>query len=138
MPTTDRGRLLRYAVSGGASAATHFGVGLLLTHAGVRPVVASAIGFVASILVSYGLQHAWVFRSSTGHAVAGTRFLTVTAAAFTLNTVVLWLGTEVLHAPFAVVQAVALVAIPVLNYTLNSRWTFAEAEGARQAPSTRR
>ena len=45
-------------------------------------------------------------------------------AAFALNTVVLWLGTEVLAAPFPLVQAVALVAIPVLNYTLNSRWTF--------------
>ncbi|GAA0570716.1 hypothetical protein GCM10010172_63960 [Paractinoplanes ferrugineus] len=126
--------MLRYAVSGGASAATHFGGGLALDAAGFRPVPASTAGFVASILVSYGLQRAWVFRSSAGHATAGSRFLTVTAAAFTLNTVVLWLGTEVLHAPFAVVQAVALVAIPVLNYTLNSRWTFAE-EARDRAPS---
>jgi putative flippase GtrA len=124
MPSADLGRLLRYAVSGGASASTHFGVGLLLTSAGVRPVTASTAGFVASILVSYGLQHAWVFRSSTGHAVAGSRFLTVTLAAFLLNTVVLGVGTELLHAPYPLVQAVALVAIPVLNYTLNSRWTF--------------
>jgi putative flippase GtrA len=134
MPSADLGRpdlarLLRYAISGGASAATHFGVGLLLAEVlGVRPVVASTAGFVASILVSYGLQHAWVFRSSAGHAVAGSRFLTVTAAAFTLNTVVLWLGTEVLSVPYPLVQAVALVAIPVLNYTLNSRWTFRTAQ----------
>ncbi|GIM95880.1 GtrA family protein [Paractinoplanes toevensis] len=125
MPTTDLGRLFRYAISGGASAATHFGVGLALTGAGVRPVVASTAGFVASIAVSYALQHAWVFRSSAGHAVAGSKFLTVTAAAFLLNTAVLWVGTELLDGPFALVQAVALVAIPVLNYTLNSRWTFA-------------
>jgi putative flippase GtrA len=82
---------------------------------------------VASILVSYVLQHAWVFRSATAHAVAGTRFLAVTAAAFGLNTAVLWVGTEVLRAPYPIVQAVALVAIPVLNYSLNSRWTFRSA-----------
>jgi putative flippase GtrA len=118
-------RLLRYAVSGGASALTHFGIGLALAEGlHVRPVVASTAGFVASIVVSYVLQHAWVFRSTAGHAVAGSRFLTVTAAAFALNTAVLWGGTEVLSAPFPLVQAVALVAIPVLNYTLNSRWTF--------------
>ena len=118
-------RLLRYAASGGASALTHFGIGLALTEGPhVPPVAASTTGFVASILVSYVLQHAWVFRATTAHAVAGSRFAVVTAAAFTLNTVVLWLGTEVLHAPYPVVQAVALVAIPVLNYTLNSRWTF--------------
>ena len=118
-------RLLRYAVSGGASALTHFGIGLVLAEGlHVRPVAASTAGFVASILVSYVLQHAWVFRATTAHAVAGSRFAVVTAAAFTLNTVVLWLGTEVLHAPYPVVQAIALVAIPVLNYSLNSRWTF--------------
>ena len=118
-------RLLRYAVSGGASALTHFGIGLALAEGlHVRPVAASTTGFVASIVVSYALQHAWVFRSATAHAVAGTRFLTVTAAAFALNTVVLWIGTEALHAPYPIVQAVALVAIPVLNYSLNSRWTF--------------
>jgi putative flippase GtrA len=121
-------RLLRYAVSGGASALTHFGVGLALAEGlRVRPVAASTTGFLASILVSYVLQHAWVFRSATGHAVAGSRFLTVTAAAFALNTVVLWAGTEALRAPYPIVQAVALIAIPVLNYTLNSRWTFRAA-----------
>jgi putative flippase GtrA len=119
------GRLLRYAVSGGASALTHFGVGLALAEGlHVRPVVASAAGFGASILVSYGLQHAWVFRSAAAHAVAGTRFLTVTAVAFALNTAVLWLGTEVAHGPYPLVQGIALVVIPVVNYALNSRWTF--------------
>ena len=119
------GRLLRYAISGGASALTHLGVGLLLAEVlHVRPVVASTAGFAASVLVSYALQHAWVFRSAATHVVAGTRFLTVTAVAFALNTVVLWLGTEVLHGSYPVVQAVALVAIPLVNYSLNSRWTF--------------
>ena len=118
-------RLLRYAVSGGASALTHFGAGLALAEGlHVRPVVASTAGFLASVVVSYVLQHFWVFRSTAGHAVAGSRFLTVTTAAFLLNTSVLWCGTEVLSLPFPLVQAVALVAIPVLNYSLNSRWTF--------------
>jgi len=125
VPTSaDVGRLVRYGVSGGASALTHFGVGLALASLGVRPIVASTAGFVASILVSYGLQHAWVFRSAAAHAVAGGKFLTVTAVAFALNTVILWLGTEMLPGRYPVVQAIALVAIPVVNYSLNSRWTF--------------
>jgi len=118
-------RLLRYGVSGGASAATHFGVGLALADGlHVPAVAASTAGFVASIAVSYALQHAWVFRSAATHTVAGARFLTVTACALALNTLVLWLGTQVLRGPYPAVQAVALLAIPVLNYSLNSRWTF--------------
>ena len=135
MPSADLRRLFRYGISGGASALTHFGVGLALS-AGlhVRPVVASAVGFAASVLVSYGLQHAWVFRSAAGHAVAGGRFLTVTAAAFGLNTAILWLGTEVAGAPYPVVQAIALAAIPVLNYSINSRWTFAGSASSEAPP----
>jgi putative flippase GtrA len=118
-------RLIRYAISGGASALTHFGVGFLLVEGpGVRPVAASATGFVASVVVSYTLQHAWVFRSATRHLVASGRFLTVTGIALALNTIILWTGTEALRAPFVAVQGVALVAIPVVNYVMNSRWTF--------------
>ncbi|MGX6604161.1 GtrA family protein [Micromonosporaceae bacterium Da 78-11] len=128
MRSAEAARLVRYGISGGASAGTHFGVLLALAEGlHVRPVLASTIGFLASILVSYALQHAWVFRSSAGHAAAGGRFLTVTAIAFGLNTVILWLGTEVLPGPYPVVQAVALVTIPVVNYSINSRWTFRAA-----------
>lgn len=118
-------RLVRYGISGGASALAHFGVGLVLADGlHVRPVLASAAGFLVSVVVSYSLQHAWVFRSGMPHTVAGSRFLTVTAIAFLLNTAILWSGTEVMSAPYASAQAVALVAIPVVNYLLNSRWTF--------------
>ncbi|MBL7262009.1 GtrA family protein [Paractinoplanes lichenicola] len=117
--------LVRYAISGGASAVTHVGVGFLLAGGlGIRAVLASALGFGASVLVSYGLQRSWVFRSTTGHLVAGRRFLTVTAVALCANSLILWLGTEVLTGPFVLVQAVALVTIPVVNYVLNSHWTF--------------
>jgi putative flippase GtrA len=112
---------VRYGISGGASAAAHLSVGLALP---VRPVVASTAGFAASVLVSYALQRAWVFRSAAPHAVAGTRFLAVTATALLLNTAILAVGAELLRGPYPVVQAVALVAIPVVNYSLNSRWTF--------------
>ncbi|MCO8271935.1 GtrA family protein [Actinoplanes sp. TRM 88003] len=119
MPSADR--LLRYGISGAASAATHVGVGLLLTRGlDVRPVVASSAGFAASVLVSYGLQRTWVFRSATAHRRAGGRFLTVTAVAFALNAAILGL----VAGPYLMVQAFALVAIPVVNYALNSRWTF--------------
>ncbi|MEV6347261.1 GtrA family protein [Actinoplanes sp. NPDC051851] len=121
-------RLLRYALSGGASAFTHFGIGFAGVHVlHLPPITASTAGFLASILVSYALQRSWVFRSSTGHALAVPRFLTVTAAAFTLNTLTVWLGTELLALPYPAVQLVALTVIPLLNYALNSRWTFSPA-----------
>ena len=126
MPTGDRlARLARYGVTGVCSTLTHVGVLFLLVEL-VRawPVAASAIGFAASIVVSYTLQRYWVFRSTQGHVSAGLKFLTVTAVAFSVNTGTLWLGTEVLHAPYQGAQLVALVLVPVVNYALNATWTF--------------
>lgn len=121
----DVRRLLRYAVAGGASALTHLGMTALLVEvAGLRPVFASTIGFVASIAVSFLLQRGWVFRSQVPNRLAVPRFLTVTAVGFALNASILWIGTEVLEVHYAPVQLVALVAIPVSNYLLNSLWTF--------------
>jgi putative flippase GtrA len=125
----DLRRLVRYGISGGASALTHFGVLVLLAEGlHVWPTAASTAGFVASIAVSYALQRGWVFRSDTRHVVAGTRFLTVTAVAFGLNTGIVFAGTELLQLPYIWVQMVALTVIPLVNYTLNSRWTFREIQ----------
>ena len=129
MPNADElARLARYGISGGLSALTHLTVGTAAAVLlGLPPVTASTIGFAASIAVSYLLQRAWVFGSAAGHASTGPRFLTVTAAALALNTAVLWIGADLLGGPYAVVQAVAILLIPALNYLLNSRWTFARA-----------
>ena len=126
MRNADRlARLARYGVTGAGSTLTHVGVLLLLVeglHA--DPVAASAVGFVASIVVSYTLQRYWVFRSAQSHLAAGAKFLTVTAVAFGVNTSALALGTEVLALPYQPVQLVALVLIPIVNYGLNAAWTF--------------
>jgi putative flippase GtrA len=126
------GRLVRYGLSGAASTLTHFGLGLAGVHLlHLRPVIASTTGFVASIAVSYLLQRLWVFRYTAGHALAGSKFLIVTAVAFTINTTVLWLGTEVLSVPYPIVQPIALTLIPLINYFLNSRWTFKPKPSSR-------
>ncbi|MDI6097644.1 GtrA family protein [Actinoplanes sp. NEAU-A12] len=129
MPSADDlTRLARYGISGGLSALTHFTVGLAASAwLGLPAVPASTTGFAASVAVSYLLQRAWVFRADAGHSITGPRFLTVTAAALALNTAVLWIGADLLDGPYAAVQGVAILLIPVVNYLLNSRWTFARA-----------
>src|SRR5699024_6912188 len=88
------------------------------------PVLASTIGFVLSIVVSYTLQKLWVFSSTARHRTTLPRFLAATTVAMLLNAAVLTLGTEVFSIHYLVVQGVALVLIPLSNYLINSLWTF--------------
>ena len=118
-------RLLRYAVAGGLSALTHLGTMTVLVETGTAsPVIASTIGFVLSIAVSYTLQKRWVFASAARHLPTMLKFLVATVVALVLNAVVLALGTEVWSLNYLLVQLVALVLIPVSNYLINSFWTF--------------
>jgi putative flippase GtrA len=124
-PLVAPARLARYAVAGGASAATHLGVLTVLVElAQVRPIAASTIGFVASVAVSYLLQRRWVFASATPVARTLPRFLVVVGVGLALNTTILAVGTEWFAHHYLLVQLVALVAIPISNYLLNSLWTF--------------
>jgi putative flippase GtrA len=118
-------RLTRYGLAGGLSLLTHLLVLIVLVEsAGRSPVLASTLGFIASFLVSFALQHRWVFEHS--HPVSHTlpRFLAVTLVGLGLNAAVMTLGHDLLGIHYLVIQAVAFVLIPVSNYLLNRRWTF--------------
>lgn len=121
----DLRRLVRYAIGGSGAATAHLGsTALLVELGGLRPVVASSIGFVLGVVVSYLVQKHWVFASGAQHRIALPKFLTVTAVGWTINWTVLYIGTEVMDTHYILVQAVAFVLLPLNNFVLNSLWTF--------------
>jgi putative flippase GtrA len=119
-------RLARYGVAGSLSAGTHFGATALLVElTGLRPSIATNVGFALSVIVSYVLQRAWVFRSPRRHRQAFPRFVTVVAISGVVNLTTMVVGTDLLDFPYLIVQGVAVAVIPLINYSLNSTWTFA-------------
>ena len=121
----DLRRFFRYGLSGGTAAAVHFGVLTVLVElAELRPVFASAVGFMCGLVVSYTLQRRWVFVTDLAHRSTLPRFLVVIGMGLALNSAVLWLGTEYLDHHYALVQLAAFVVVPFNNYLLNSLWTF--------------
>lgn len=126
----DTGRLARYLVTGCLSTLAHVGTLTLLVETGLSaPVLASAVGFALSIVVSYTLQKSWVFGSQGRHRATLPRFLLATVVALLLNTTVLTIGTELASVHYLVAQAVALVLIPMSNYLINASWTFNPRHG---------
>jgi putative flippase GtrA len=121
----DLRRLVRYGISGGTAATVHLGVLTLLVElGGLRPVVASAVGFLCGFVVSYLLQRRWVFATDHRHGFTLPRFVVVIGLGLLINTAVLWLGTEYLEHHYALVQLAAFAVVPLNNYVLNSLWTF--------------
>lgn len=121
----DLRRLVRYVIAGGTAAAVHLGVLTLLVElAAMRPVIASAVGFLCGFVVSYLLQRGWVFATDLRHGLTLPRFVVVIGLGLAINSAVLWIGTEYLEHHYALVQLAAFAIVPLNNYVLNSLWTF--------------
>ena len=116
----------RYGLSGGAAAATHLAVLVILVElAGSPPVLGSVLGFACATLVNYTLQHRFVFHRSRGHAAYFPRYLAVTLATMTLNTLLFWALSSGLGIGYLASQVLTIAVIVPINFTINRSFTFA-------------
>ena len=119
--------IIRYAACGVLAAVTHIGIlYFLVEFIFMNPVVASAIGFCAAIIVNYNLQYHWAFSSITPHGTAFIRYITVTLGMLVINTLIFWLITSYLGISYLVAQILTIGFIFIANYLINRNFTFAE------------
>lgn len=99
---------------------------LLVESLGFGAVPATTAGFVVGLVVNYWLNYRYTFASNRPHRAAMPRFMCIGVITGFLNTVLVFFGTETLRIHYLPVQFVATGAVFVLNYVLNSAWTFAD------------
>ena len=124
------GQLVRFGIAGGLSSVVYSLVYLPLTHyvfPGTRAVLAVPFAFVVAVTVGFFLHSKWSFKDhGTRDAGFGqhAKFVVVQAAGLTLNAVITWIGTAMLHlAPWVpLIPAIFLAAI--VTFVLNRFWVF--------------
>lgn len=123
--------LLRFAVTGGLSVGVDVAV-LAVLHGvlDVDLVLAASLGYLASLVVNYSLNHAWVFQSSGDHRRRLLKYglLVVLNYVLTIGVVA---GMVELGANYLVAKLVVVVINAVLNFTLFRAWVFS---GSRVEP----
>lgn len=118
--------MARYGVVGVIGTASHFGVLVALVEwAGLDYLLATTLGFIAALAVSYGLNVKWTFRVSVSHRVAFVRYLLVSLFGLFLNNSVMFVSVELLKLHYVVGQVLVVFIIPPTNYFLNRYWSFA-------------
>lgn len=124
-------RVMRFGVTGGLTAVIYFVlIYLLVGTLSMNPTAASVISFALSILYNYLSHKYWSFESSgsgrTSHQTSLPRFAVVTTAGMGINSGIIYIGTEIVSAPFPPTQAVAVAALLVWNYLMFTRWVFSD------------
>ena len=115
----------KYIVVGGVGTCLHLGVLIILTELlSFNPLLASSLGFILTVIVSYLLNYKWTFSSLNKHSVAFPRYLSVSIMGLCLNTAIMFLSVNILHLWYGLGQLVAVILIPLHNFVLNSYWSF--------------
>jgi putative flippase GtrA len=117
-----------YVGAGGIATGCHYVTTIAIVElAGVRPVVASAAGFLAGALVKYYLNYFVAFRSDERHVVALPRFVVMLAVLLALNTLVFALLNEGAGLHYMLAQVLTTVLLIPPGYLLSRLWVFRSA-----------
>ena len=119
---------LTFGLVGTVGTACHYATLIGLVEVlGVDPVVATTAGFVVGMVVNYVLNYRYTFRSDEAHVVAAPKFFSIAIVTGVLNGFLVHTGVNVAQLNYLPVQIVTTLVLFVVNFLLNSAWTFRRA-----------
>ena len=97
---------------------------ILVEIVGVRPGLASGVGYAAGAGVSYFLNYRYTFVSHRRHALAMGKFFFVAAMGLAVNSAIVVVATESLGLNYMLAQVIATGLVLLWNFSANRWWTF--------------
>lgn len=115
----------RYAVVGLAGTAIHSLTTISLVELDlVAPTLASALGFLVTLAVSFYLNSRWTFGAGGDSAYVLVKYCLVSCSGLLLNTVIMYSSTVLLDMHYLLGLTLVVLIIPPTNFLLNLLWAF--------------
>ena len=123
---------IKFLLVGASGVVVNLGLFTLLLHFGVNKFIASPIAIESSVLSNFALNNAWTFRwrlTADSLHIKGLKFNAVSLLALGLS-----YGSFVLlsilfpDVPPQLNQFIGIIPATLINYFLNSYWTFKDTE----------
>lgn len=125
--------LIKLLIVGATGAVVNLGCFSLLLAAGMNKYLASPVAIELSILANFIFNNYWTFRRRrSGHSLAikGLKFNSISFLSLALSySAFIALSAVFPETPPQIHQLIAIVPATLVNYFLNSYWTFAQAPG---------
>ena len=123
--------LIRQFVSflgvGGVATLFHYAIYIgLVELAGIRPYIATGIGYFLSTFLNYYLNYLYTFRSQKRHREAIVKFFTIAGIGLFLNSSIVKIATESFGLNYLLAQVGATGLVTIWNFAGNRLWTFRE------------
>lgn len=124
------GRVLRFILVGGLTAAVHIGLLVLAVELfSMGSTVSSNLGFAAAVVFNYLMHYQWTFATVAevqqlprGRSLA--RYVVMIVCGFSINMSVMHIGVSYLQWHYLLTQVIAVVLVVSWNFTLANAWVF--------------
>ncbi|NCC23280.1 MAG: GtrA family protein [Alphaproteobacteria bacterium] len=127
--TTILHRVATFGIVGAVGTLVHYSALVLLVETKLLDAVAATtVGFALGAIVNYLLNYRYTFNSTKAHRDSGPKFALIAIATGLLNTLMVHAGVDILGFNYLLVQVVATATVFLLNFVLNSLWTFRESD----------
>jgi putative flippase GtrA len=119
-------RLIRFASVGAVGTVAHYSVLVAAVELfGAHPTLGTAFGALVGAITNYVLNYHFTFASDEKHAVSGPKFFVIAGISLGASPGLLGLFLHVApEVPYLVAQVAVTGCLFLVNFTLNSLWTF--------------
>lgn len=116
---------MRFGVVGVSSGAIYAAVtALLVSGAGIGPVLASVAGYCASVPMSFLGHKRFSFRSHGHWTAEAVRFVAAQALNISVTAASMWAATAWLGGAYWWGMAAAVILVPIANFAFMNLWVF--------------
>lgn len=118
-------QFIRFGLAGIIATLCHIGTLIILVeYFEYIPLLASTIGFLLAVIVSYILNHRFTFIVKGNHVLFFSRYLVVCITGLILNTSIMFVTINILKWWYITGQVSTLIIVPIINFMLNKFWAF--------------
>jgi putative flippase GtrA len=118
-------QFMRFSGVGAVSAIGHYGLMIVLVQSfQVGAVAASIAGSLLGAVINYCLNYRFTFHSNKRHRESVTKFAAVALTSVLVNSIFMWVGVDLMEAPYLLSQLVTTVLLLLWSFSANRLWTF--------------
>ena len=118
-------QFLNFLWVGGLATALQYLVLIALVQiGGVKPILASVVGYASGAGLSYFLNYHVTFASDRSHGQAIAKFLVVAVIGLAVNSTIVTIAIGSVGLNYLIAQVIATVMVLLWNFWANRLWTF--------------
>lgn len=121
----NKKRLLVYSIIGVISTLLYLVLlYLLVEFINIHPIIATAIVFIITVVLSYIANYKLTYNSKHAHIVSFSKYIIVVLFGLSTNLAVVYFFMNYFMFHYLAAQMFVVIFVPLQNYILNTAWVF--------------